>query len=1019
MMNRIFVLFVILVLAGCSGGGGGAGRPRILTRAKVPPPKKLNGTAVVFQDTAPSKAAPGAEVKLAEMALATNQPNVFWSSLKLAQTGTAGDADISAVKIYLDDGNDTFEPLKDVHTASGSFKDGVAEIALADHALASIAQLYFITAELSPSAAEGATVGVKVADASCCAVTDPVGVTAELPFLSGFTLVAKESVTPERHEAAPAREAAPEPVETDPLKAFLREQEKDKTVKMQENEFIAQKHYEMALQLFREFKYRQALDHLETALQLNPHHKEAEKLRTEIRMILGSQAEEIKTIKNFMENQLAVKMSEIEIEVRNHFLKGERLFAEKNYKEAVPEFEAVEEKVKWIPYETDLKRYLDKARPRLKECRELQSRQEEELARQQRIAAEKLATEEELRRRQEFNEKIKKLFHEAIVSFEQKRYDHTEELADKILEFAPYFHAARELKKEATRARHYKISQDYLALKAERLKDMADEFAETVIPYAEDKIVRYDSDVWKVASHRKPPGIIESKATEDPDLVDIQRKLKTIKHNFILDGTKSLYDIMDYIAQQYKITVQFDGDVRTENIPEDKKTLTLTSVPLETCLKNLLELYNLTYILKTKSLWIIKASTVTEELEWRVHNVDDLVRPIPEFVGPTIELQASAAGGGWQAPQSEQQAIPVMPIDELITLVKNNTGKDAKGKSTWEGGEAAIAGATINRMGESNRMMIVHTKIVQQEITEFLNTLRSFRSAMIAIEATFLNTTDNALEDVGIQLRDISPATPNNIAEALLPGIAGPYGAGIWRSNDPQRDLRFRTAYTFRDAGAVSEFQVGGRLRDTGGLGLQWTILQNPQINMLLRMLQKTGKGTILDSPKIVALNGQRVNVSFIRQRHYIQDLEVIAGAIAYEPVIGVFAVGAVLDVKPVMSYDRKFITVHAFPSLLHLQQLRRFDINPDAPETFLELPWVQLQRVRTSAVIPDKGALLLGGMKKITERSISASTPVFEKIPILGALFRRKTKSEEKEKIIILIKAEIIELPEIEKSLE
>ena len=1036
--NQLFYLplvsLLFYLLIGC-------GAPQIIkvtkTRDKIPPANQLKGTTIILQNTAPAESPAGSDIKLAEFAIATNQLDIFWTGVEVKQTGSLDDADISAVKIFLDDGNDIFEVDKDIVIGTGQFKDKTAVITLPQHALGSNVQLCYIVATVVPAVSEGLAINIVISDEKSFNATDILGVSilSGLPFSAGPTIITKVEKTVAVASSTTTQPRTPENVpvsaeEKDPLQAYLKEQERAKTIRMQENEFIAQKYYETALKLFQQFNYNEALDYLQRALQLNPRHKEAEKLRNEIQMILGSRSEEIKVVKDFMENQLSIKIQETEIEVRNHFLKGEGFFAEKSYKEAIAEFEKVIEKVKWIPYETPLKEYQLKSEERLKNSLELLTKQEENIARQQRAAAARLAEEEEQRRRKEFADKVRMLFHEAILSYERRQYDKTELLAKKILAIVPYFRAAEELRKEAIRARHYKVSSDYSTRRVEQLKNIADEQAETVIPYADDKIVRYDPQIWEIASHRKQPGIVESKTIEDPDIIEIQRKLKTIKHNFILDGNVNLYEITDYLQQQYKIPIQYDPQVRNDGTPDEKKVLTLTGLPLEAGLRNLLELYNLTFMLKSKSLWIVTTTTPTEELEWRAYNVDDLVRPVPEFVGPTLEFEQAAGAGGWQMPQIETSGIQRETPEELIDMIKKNTGKNQKGQSTWEG-DSSIPGVSVTRMGETNRLMIVQTKSIHEEVLEFLKTLRYFRSGMVAVETIFLATTNDFIESVGVELRDLAPAADSNIPEASLPANLppAPYGAGVFKvGSPPARDIRFRTAYSFRNPSGITEFPIGGRLNARGGLGLQWTILDRPQINVLLQMLGKTGKGQILDAPKITALNGQRVNVSYVRQRYYIKDLEVLGGMQGYDPTMGTFVTGIVLDVKPVMSYDRKYITIHAFPSLVQLQQLRNVDMRPTLPpafllpgfgDTFVQLPWLSLQRCRTSAVVPDKGALLLGGMKKITERSLTASTPVFEKIPILGALFRRKMKTEEKEQLVLLIKAEIIELAEIEKELE
>ena len=736
---------------------------------------------------------------------------------------------------------------------------------------------------------------------------------------------------------------------------------------------------------------------------------------------MGSRTDEIKVIKEFLQNQLSVKIQETEVVVRNHFLQGEKLTAERKYPEAESEFEAVINTLKWLPYDIGLNDYLAKSQERLKALQDLIAQQEKETDQQMRAASAQMAQEEELKRQQEYNERIKSLFKEALTFFEEKRFEEVERLTKTILESAPHFKAAEELQKEAIRSRHYEVSEKYIKLRSDRLKAMYDDFKETTIPYADDKIVRYDPDVWKVASKRKTPGIITNKSEEDPDILEIKRKLKSIRHDFKLEGNDSLYDVTDYIQEQYKIPIIYAPDVRQEGIASEKKTLSLTGLPLEIGLRNLLDQYGLAYgfNIDIKSLKITKSTALEGELEWRVHNVEDLVRDIMDFPGPNVELPLTPGGAqGWSMPSVELPPVAKINADELLDLIKKNTGKDQKGASTWEGN---FPGVNIRRIGESNKLLIVHTAAVQEEITEFLKIMRSFRSAMVSVEATFLTISDNLLESLGVELRNIPRVSVTNAPD--IPGQSNPTAGLLLGGN---RDARFRTAYTFRD----QNNQVENALPQSaiGGLGLQFAVLGKPRINMLMSSLEKTGRGIIMDSPRITALNGQRVNVAFIRQRQYIQDGDIQAGAVAYEPVINTFSTGVVLDVKPVISYDRKFINIHIFPTLLELMDIRtttlEYFASPPGIATELktqitiERPWLRLQRCRTSAEVPDNGALVLGGFEVVYKQNLTASTPLMDKIPILAPFFRRKVESEEKSKQFIIVRAKIIELDELEQEL-
>jgi pilus assembly protein CpaC len=74
-----------------------------------------------------------------------------------------------------------------------------------------------------------------------------------------------------------------------------------------------------------------------------------------------------------------------------------------------------------------------------------------------------------------------------------------------------------------------------------------------------------------------------------------------------------------------------------------------------------------------------------------------------------------------------------------------------------------------------------------------------------------------------------------------------------------------------------------------------------------------------------------------------------------------------------------------------------------------IELPELRIQRLRTTATIPDGATLMLGGLKKSVEQDQKSGIPFLSDIPVLGSLFSRKGEYTSKRKLIILLKAEIL----------
>ena len=1022
-------LVALLNLFGCGGSAPTKSSAGMSTM------DDLFGTKVIVQDIAPDRIPAGTKnVKLARIVIASAEPDVNWSRLKLELIGSANDTDVNAIKVFLDNGDGTLDPMTDQVIGQDVFQSGTSQVTINNLPLAEQPKICFVTADLKQTAVAGQTLGVRITSEDFFTVSDSFGVlSTDLPFSSRkmvFNPTSSVPTTPTT-PTTPATPFLPLTLPTVPKPSapavvlvkpelpdtldspigVMEKLEQEKTIKMQEKEFMAQKYYETGLKLYKQSQYQQAKDNIQKSLELNPQHKGAQELLRKIHYLLGDRSAEIQTVKDFLENQLRIKIQAVEKEINNHFLKGERYLSDNEYRKALKEFETVEEKLRWMPYDIGLSEYRTKARQRIKKVKARQAKHESVLVQQQRRAAEELARKEEEKRQQELVQKIKRLFNEAILNFQQTNYEDAERLADKILRLAPTFRPAQELKEDSIRARHKKTWKDYVELKVENWKRIIDDIDVSTIPFAEDQLIRYDRRIWEEVKKRKPPGLTATEIAEDPDILDIKRKLESIKHPFNLDGSNTLYEVIDYLQQTYKIPIQFDAEVNNSRVPQEKRSLNVRGLPLSAGLQHLLNQYDLTYIFKNKSLWIVQSASNTADLQIRVYGIDNIVRQAPDFAGPSMELPTASGGPGWQAPPVDTIAKPTPDIEKLIEMIQNHTVQ-----SNWE-----IEGASIEQIGESNRLIVINTPEIQRKVAEFLQTMRSFSGSMIAVDSIFLAVTDDFLEDVGFAWRDLTDA-PNNVdpSNATLPA---PNPAGFTSNPGGARDQRFRSAYSFLNPNNFSQFAPGVRLTNSGGIGLQYSILGNTQINILFRALEKTGKGTVLDAPKLVVFNAQRAHVAYLRQQTYIQDLEVVSGAVAYDTVLATFQTGVVLDVKPVMSYDRKYITLHIFTTLASLIDLQNFSITAgrgvDDDELSLQLPWIQLQRVRSSIMVPDRGTLLLGGMKNVVDQDVSLSTPFLSNIPIIGMFFRRRAKTKEKQNMMIMIKAEILELSELEKEVE
>ena len=124
---------------------------------------------------------------------------------------------------------------------------------------------------------------------------------------------------------------------------------------------------------------------------------------------------------------------------------------------------------------------------------------------------------------------------------------------------------------------------------------------------------------------------------------------------------------------------------------------------------------------------------------------------------------------------------------------------------------------------------------------------------------------------------------------------------------------------------------------------------------------------------------------------------------------------GVVLDVRPTISHNRKYLTLEVQPTVAKVTALRNFSstLGGNTSPVEFQLPELEVQSVFTTAVIPDGGSILLGGLSNIRNIERRAEVPWLAQIPIVGFFFKREGYSDENETLMILIRARITDVRE------
>ncbi len=786
----------------------------------------------------------------------------------------------------------------------------------------------------------------------------------------------------------------------------------------------ADEHYRLGERYYQAGDYEKATVECEKAVQLSPNHAPAQALLMEVRFILGQG-------KNFPEaaiydkymKEAIVRHQQTLVEIDTAYQRGTRSFNLGEYEAAEREFRKILEYAKWMPTGVELesrrKQALDmldrtKAASREKTLTEEQTKMrliEEEKAR------------DEYKRLIDQKRELELLFGQAQLFFEQEQYMRCADVCERILYINPNLTSVAEMRQVAQRLDHMRRGRDNLKSYIEEWKRTFEQIEINATVQA-NELEFPSTEVWReLIAKRKPKGISDIEEDIQPEDKEIVDKLKSIKITIDMQNAP-LTAIVDYIREISGLNIHISG---IDNPDQEVISFKVADIVLDGALKLMLGPRQKGYTVKDGVVLITTADALKKKVKLELYDVQDLTYGMQDFPGVDISLAQDAIGA--QVTQGEE-AKQQFTGEDLANLIKNTIHKDQ-----WEEAD----GKSVQFQ---NGLLIVRNAIeTHKAIRKFLSDLRASTSMLVSVETRFLSVEDDFLQQVGMDFRDVNGArvqgittladinptfgtlanNPQFIAPAAnLPassaGITGVFGDSVARA------MGARVQNIMTNDFLVQRFYqtVLGPL---GGASLQYTLLDDISLEMILRMTSRSERNHVLTAPKLTLFNTQRGNFRISNQMAYVRDydVQIATAAVALDPIVDVVSDGISLDVRPIISADRRFVTLELrptvatlFPSPPNIFFIETNVVVPGAPVTDpfpvrIETPVINIQRVRTTVVVPDRGTLMIGGLTSYFDQDAESSIPIWRSIPILGNLGSMKLKGLQRKQSLIIVRARII----------
>jgi len=791
----------------------------------------------------------------------------------------------------------------------------------------------------------------------------------------------------------------------------------------QKNTILVERSLENAAALKEQGLYEKAEIELAEALKIDPWNSEVLTALSEIQALLGKTPGAINEVKRRASERYEVKKKQLRYSVQTTFEDGKKFMDRGDYKRAILSFERVLNQIQWDTYNVDWGTLEVDAATMLAEAKTAEENRMTSLREEQAKKAFDIIRSEEEAQRLQTEERKNFLLHESIEALKDLDFDKAEELANSVIKIEPKNEMVVKILDDVEKGRRAFDEQDYLKRRREAWLEWEEVIERTRIPHF-GILNEVDDETWaKISQMRGSIKSLGIEGTDDPENAELKLKLKSTRADFNFDE-EELGTVASVITSFTAIPVVVDPEVKAElsDMGETVSLRDLNDITVESLLNIITQQVGeeLTWTVNNGAVIITKKEKALGDAVIRIHPTQDISFGLTDFRGPVIGEITPVGEWGEDAETSvfggELEKQNPIPPEEIENLIRENIAP-----GSWDLDQYSLA-----MSADQSSLLVIHTNEIQREVAGFLDDLRRFSSCVVTIESRFIEINKAFLQEIGADFRGLggdgkAPEVPMDVTSGYEDNASGGWdnqgdgseggspSAGIFYNDNSDGDIRFRSENWFGNP-------LGDLLSTIGGGAFQFSLLDDTMFNLVVRAVEKSYNATEITAPMLTVFNTQRSYITVVNQITYLQgfDVDVANSAFIANPNIGVIQDGIVLDVKPTVSYDRKYITLEIQATVADLfEPIREKEttLGGQTQPVKFQLPQLDVSTASTTVVVPDGGNIVLGGLKSIRYINRKAGTPILNKIPIVSFFFTQKGLDDEVRDLIFLAKAHISDM--------
>lgn len=480
--------------------------------------------------------------------------------------------------------------------------------------------------------------------------------------------------------------------------------------------------------------------------------------------------------------------------------------------------------------------------------------------------------------------------------------------------------------------------------------------------------------------------------------------------------------------------------------------LQLKNVPLSQVLKYINEITRTVYSPQDWAVAIRPAGADSSDMITRTYQVP------PDFL-------TAGGGAGGDAPADD----PFGGDDAAEGLIPQRLSALEVLKQQ---GVAFPEGASANFNAGDSTLRVLNTSTNHAIIEQIVEAVASTEPAMVLVEVRMIRTQERVLKELGFDwlLGEFSLG-----GSGLTPGTPGAILSGGTLNPANMADVALSPGDYFRRAltsgnRSGNEAILGDSIDDllleqSQGLsrgaarapGILWANgrLNNTDVTMLMRGLDRKKGVNMVVSPSTVTRSGQQSKIEIIREFIYPTEYEppelpntittpvlvdldgdVEVGTPPLVPItpstptsFETRSVGVVLDVLPTVSADRYYVDIALNPSVTDFDGFINYGtpITTSAPGTLAGLglgtdnrvevtpneilmPVFSTMKTETNLTIADGSTLVIGGMLQEKLQKVEDKTKILGDLPVVGRMFQSHAYAPVRTAVVFLVTVKVVD---------